>query len=483
MAFEAKIKPARRNGSLLNKALATIHEAPLPVKLFTIGLLGGGTTAILSGCGPQSSPSEILPTDIVSTQTPKSTESPTAQPTPALDPIKIGTESIQPTTIVGYEAFGPKGELLATQDIYGNWIKVDREVAIPMATAEDWINVNARLGTDFIINADGVIPGVDGVTVNKENGEITFSFNGKGPERYSIVNVKVQEINGVKRLLVAGYAWNGETKSWEVFNPGFPEESPEAQVGWFSEADVPNGNWLRWDQRAKQDLAINAGFVKPDGTADVQAFMADIFKNAYVPTEWIILTNEQSNQDFNSDGKNDLIKFNRLWWKSDRPFPEENVGGSFIMTDLKKNEVPVKSGLTFSLLINSKTGNKNVLVSADILNGDAEKTVTTAATLVDLKTFWWPERKSGDVLFERLKAAFGLSKYTTWTEAYMIWPVTSVFPGASAYNLSPELNALAQSQGGEIEGMINGANISPQISLRAVPGVLFGPNIMLQSLH
>jgi hypothetical protein len=403
------------------------------------------------------------------------TEAPTALP--ALDPIKIGNESIQPTTIVGYEAFGPKGELLATQDIYGNWIKVDREVAIPMATAEDWTNVNARLGTDFVINADGVIPGVDGVTVNKENGEITFSFNGKGPERYSIVNVKVQEINGVKRLLVAGYAWNGETKSWEVFNPGFPEESPEAQVGWFNEADVPNGNWLRWDQRAKQDLAIKAGFVKPDGTADVKAFMADIFKNAYVPTEWDVLTVEQNNADFDYDGKNDNIKFNRLWWKSDRPFPENNVGGVLIMTDLKKNEIPVQSGLTFSLLIDSKTGNKNVLISSDILNGDAEKTVTTAATLVDLKTFW-TERKS-DVLFERLKAAFGLSKYPKWTEAYMIAPVTSVFPGASAVFLSPELNALGQSQGSEIEGMISGANISPQISLRVVPGVLIGPNIVL----
>lgn len=480
MAFEAKIKPARRSSSLLNKALATIHETPLPVKLFTISLLSGGTAAILSGCGPQSSPSEIFPTDIVNTQTPSPTESPTAQPTPV--PIEVAPGEFIPTSqIEGYIARDTNGKLIYVEDINGKWIKAGHEVVVTPATAEDWASVSERLGTEFTINPDGTIAGIEGLNINMTNGEAIFNFDGKGTEVYHIGNIKVQEIDGVKTLLVAGYSWNPESKSWEVFNPGFPMESPEEQLGWFMEADVANGNWLRWDQRAKQDLAIKAGFVKPDGTADIQAFMADIFKNAYVPTEWIILTNEQSNQDFNSDGKNDLMKFNRLWWKSDRPFPEQNVGGSFIMTDLKKNEVPVQSGLTFSLLIDSKTGNKNVLVSADILNGDA--TVTTVATMVDLKTFWWPERKSGDILFERLKAAFGLSKYTTWTEAYMIWPVTYVFPGARAYDLSPELNALGQSQGGEIEGMIHGANISPQISLRAVPGVLFGPNIMLQSLH
>ena len=440
--------------------------------LFIILLASTALSTSLTACAPaQPTPTPETPTPTAS----NSTGSAAAVSTP--------TEPPKPAK--KYETRDASGKLLYVEDIYSHQIKSSYEITVPPATDSDWQDLNTRLGSGFSIawdgtNTNGTIAGVEGLNINK-NGEVIFNFNGKGPERYSIVNVKVQEINGVKRLLVAGYAWNGETKSWEVFNPGFPMESPEAQVGWFNEADVPNGNWLRWDQRAKQDLAINAGFVKPDGTADFQAFMADIFKNAYVPTEWIVLTNEQSNQDFDYDGKNDLMKFNRLWWKSDRPFPEKNVGGSFIMTHLKKSEVPVKSGLTFSLLIDSRTGEKNVIISSDILNGDAERTVTTAATLVDLKTFW-TERKS-DELFERLKAAFGLSKYSSWTEAYMIWPVTYVFPGASGYDLSPELNALGQSQGSEIEGMIHGATISPQISLRAVPGVLFGPNIVLQSLH
>lgn len=448
--------------------------------LFVILLASTALSASLAACAsvppPATVPHETLDT---ATATPPPTEAPTAIPTPT--PIEVAPgEFIPASQITGYEARDTNGKLIYIQDTHGKWIKADHEVGTPKATAEDWTNVNARLGTDFVINTEGKIVGVDGVTVDKDSGKVAFSFNGEGVENYSIFNMKTQEIDGVKRLLVAGYAWNGETKSWEVFNPGFPMESPEAQVGWFNEADVPNGNWLRWDQRAKQDLAIKAGFVKPDGTADVQAFMADIFKNAYVPVEWSVLTAEQYNQDFDYDGKNDNIKFNRLWWKCDRPFPEKNVGGAFIMTNFKKDEIPVQSGLTFALLIDSRTGDKNVLVSTDILNGNPEKTVTTAATLVDLKTFW-TERKS-DQLFERLKAAFGLSKYKNWDESYMIWPVTSVFPGASAYFLSPELNALAQSQGGEIEAMIHGTNISPQISLRVVPAVVYGPNILLSRI-
>ena len=191
-----------------------------------------------------SAPTTVTNATLPPTTTP--TIAPTAISTPTPAPVEVAPgEFIPASQIVGYEAHDANGKLIYTQDTNGAWIKVTHEVAVPAA---DWIGINERLGTDFAINANGTITGVEGLNINMANGEATFYFDSKETERYHIANIKVQEINGVKTLLVAGYAWNTESKSWEVFNPGFQIEDP-SQAGWFTEADTSNGNWLRFRQR------------------------------------------------------------------------------------------------------------------------------------------------------------------------------------------------------------------------------------------
>lgn len=376
---------------------------------------------LLGACG--------RPVTVTNTPFPPSetaTEAPTAIPTPT--PIEVAPGEYLPSSqLVGYEARDNSGKLIYVKDINGKWIKASYEVTVAPATQEDWTNVNTRLGTDFAINTDGTITGIEGLNINMANGEATFNFDGMGTEVYHIGNIKVQEIGGVKRLLVAGYAWNGETKSWEIFNPGFPMESPEAQVGWFFQADVPNGNWLRWDQRYKQDQAIKAGFVKSDGTADVEKYMEHIFSGALTP-DVFELREFNIQKDFNSDFRIDIAHLNALWWKSgeiDWEYTRNNI--------IKKDQYPWRGGLSYSYLVDGKS----IIVSFDVLNSDRS---TTSLPAIMGETVWSEHRDNGN--FTRIAFAAGrewdesMAKEVSWSasnnpEAWFFWLISKFYPDAT----------------------------------------------------
>ena len=183
---------------------------------------------LLTACAPQPQQATVAPqvtAAATSATTPKPTETATPIPLVEILPgLKIPVNQIE-----GCYAKNADGRLLATQDIYGTWIKAPTETKVPDATASEWQNFKDRMGADFSVNKDGTITGVEGVIV-KENGEVIFTFDGKNEEIYHIGNMKAQDGN----LMVAGYAWNIETKSWDVFNPGFPMGKDDPQkLGWF----------------------------------------------------------------------------------------------------------------------------------------------------------------------------------------------------------------------------------------------------------
>ncbi len=368
----------------------------------------------------------IEPSGVVQAQGSQS-EAPTAIP-PA--PVEVAPgEFIPASQIVGYEARDTSGKLIYVQDTKGDWIKATHEVAAPVA---DWAGVNERLGTEFTINPDGTIAGVEGLNINMANGEATFNFDGKGTEVYHIGNIKVQEIDGVKRLLVAGYSWNAETTSWEVFNPGFPMESPEAQLGWFMEADVANGNWLRWHQRALVDLATQGGFVKPDGTADVESYMKDLFKDAFPPDKWLLSEISSSgSSDIDGDGKGDFAHLIRLRLNSSE-FAEILANGE----PFGKEHFPGRAGLSFSFLADADAA----IISFEALNGDGS--VTSLPAMIDAEHLW---RKIIDnitgkeiktTIFRRLASAFGIDPADTEGDninstSWMIWLSVSAYEDAT----------------------------------------------------
>ena len=350
-------------------------------------------------------------------QAPTPFEAPTPIPTPT--PIEVAPgEFIPASQIVGYEARDNSGKLIYVQDINGKWIKASYEVAVPTATAEDWANVNARLGTDFVINTDGTISGVEGLNINMTNGEATFNFDGKGVEAYHIGNIKVQEINGVKTLLVAGYAWNPESKSWEVFNPGFPMESPEAQLGWFIQADVAIANWLRFHQRALEVRAISEGFVNANGSADMEKYMKYIFEGT-LPTygyTWGL-----SNISGSAQGvPGSIVNYDKLDWQNDQiDVNDRSLNG------ILKALYPGRGGLSSSYLIDGKS----FINSFDVLDGPS------LAMIMD-DVLWAKEHRS-DIRFTRLALASGhewdLSMvkeneqaHRNDTESWMVWPIVRV---------------------------------------------------------
>lgn len=309
-------------------------------------------------------------------------------------------------TVKSYETRDASGKLISTEDIYGNVIPAAYEIAAPVA---DWAGVNERLGTEFAINPDGTIAGIEGLNINMTNGEAIFNFDGKGTEVYHIGNIKVQEIDGVKRLLVAGYAWNGETKSWEVFNPGFPMESPEAQLGWFTQADVPNGNWLRWHQRARSN-DINALFAK-----------------AVRPDGWIIINQLSDKQmDYTSDGRKDTLHYGAIWWQSPKL---EEAWAKGEEGFLKKEQFPNTTCQSSAFLIDSNAA----LFSNDMLNGDGS--ITSLPSVIDADRIW--NFKEKDSLWATLAEACNvdatiieeeIGKKKTSSLVFTIWPVMASYP-------------------------------------------------------
>jgi hypothetical protein len=308
-------------------------------------------------------------------------------------------------TVKSYETRDASGKLISTEDIYGNVIPAAYEVAAPVA---DWPGVNERLGTEFTINPDGTIAGIEGLSINMTNGEAIFNFDGKGTEVYHIGNIKVQEIGGVKRLLVAGYAWNGETKSWEVFNPGFPMESPEAQLGWFTQADVPNGNWLRWHQRATQNLDMNV-----------------VFANAVRPATWKTIEYTADNTDFNMDGTKDTIHFGALWWGAPELEAAWQKGHDGFLT---KEQFPNNACLSSAFLTDSNAA----LFSNDMLNGDGS--ITSLPSIIDVQLIWG--RRDISNLFSTLAEGCNVDQAAIEAAGgrkqlgltFTIWPQISSFP-------------------------------------------------------
>jgi hypothetical protein len=314
-----------------------------------------------------------------------------------------------PTAVAvkSYETRDTSGKLVSTEDIYGNVIPATHEGAAPVA---DWAGVNERLGTEFTINPDGTITGIEGLNINMTNGEATFNFDGKGTEIYHIANIKVQEINGVKRLLVAGYAWNADTKSWEVFNPGFPMESPEAQTGWFIEADTANGNWLRFHQRALEVLAKQKGF------ETVAAYMDELFKGAIKPDMWgLVRMGPFNNFDYDADGKNDVLHFEGLWMRS-----TEYSDLMANRKELTREQLPGRTGLSFGFLIDSKA----VIISDDLQNKDGSR--VSVPTIIDEEAVWVKFRQNQ--AYNWLVEACGGPSAGQKGLSFVVWPVARSLP-------------------------------------------------------
>lgn len=357
---------------------------------------------------------------------------PTETPIPTPTPIEVAPgEFLPPSQIVGYEARDTSGKLLYIQDIQGNWIKATHEVVVPPATEADWTNINERLGADFAINDDGTIAGVDGVIVDKENGKITFDFDGKGIENYSIGNMKTQEIDGEKRLLVAGYSWNAETKAWEVFNPGFPMEDPRL-LGWFNEADVANGNWLRFHQRALEVLA------KQNGFENVDAYMEYVFESALRPTQWKKL----ERNTYITSYIDDPMHFISLWFENPQLVEAFNKGEDYYLT---KDQLPFRGGVSNAYRYDLDAYTPSI----DLLNGDGS--TTPLSTLVDRALIW--EQKTKDnvamlaeacgVDIKTIEEKTGLKKNQADISyyEYIIWPILFLFKDNKAILLSSEKDA------------------------------------------
>ncbi|MCJ7435879.1 MAG: hypothetical protein MUO77_20560, partial [Anaerolineales bacterium] len=285
--------------------------------------------AALTACGPNNVNTPTF------TQVP-----PTASPTPSETP---------PTAIPekSYETRDASGKLIAIEDIYGNSIKATHEVKVASATAGDWTGVNERLGADFAINADGKIPDVDGITVDKENGKVAFSYDGQHTENYNIVNMKTQVIEGKTRIMIGSYWWNAEAKAWKAFYLNFPmSESPKDELGWVTEADISNGNQLRWDQRRLEDLAAKEG-------KTVEVYMKDLFAKAIRPIGY-------GAEVVNRPDVGGLVNEAALFFSS----PNYDVGPR-TMKSITKDQWPVRA-LGTSYLI----GAKAVIFSLLFLNND-----------------------------------------------------------------------------------------------------------------
>ena len=239
------------------------------------------TIIVLTAC----SPSTVIPTATV--EVPPSAIPPTPEMKPSPTPSKVEINGGTYTQKAGrdFEAFDSSGKLAyvraaTIKGVPGEWIKFSHEVAFPTA---DWTGLPTNLGADYSLNQDKTgIVGVDGLTINNK-GEATVSVDGVTKETFSIndIHTVTKDINGqpIKGiLLVSGYAWNPETKSWDVYNPGFPMDVPKDELGWFNSADIANGNWLRWYQRATAKVDWKALFAKalhPDSWKFVESNMKD----------------------------------------------------------------------------------------------------------------------------------------------------------------------------------------------------------------
>ena len=261
---------------------------------------------LLTACSPASSsvPTPLPPIpSATASNTPTSLPSPTAMPsaTPASIETNINGEDY---TVTGYEARYGSGVLAYVKDIYGNWIKTSYEAPSPSDSG-----LLDRLGSNYVFNSDNTgITGIDGLKLDINKNTATLNIDGRGEETFSTADIHVitKDINGnsINPTLVAmGYAYNPETKTWEVYNPGFPMDSPKDELAWFTQADIANGNWLRWHQRVIKSLA-------KQNNEDAATYLKNLFADAVPPDAWVIANIKPPVSKYNPN----IIDDNELDW-------------------------------------------------------------------------------------------------------------------------------------------------------------------------
>jgi hypothetical protein len=404
-----------------------------------------------------------------STTTPKPTE--TATPIPLVE-ILPGLK-IPENQIEGYYAKNADGKLLATQDIYGTWIKATAETKVPDATANELQQFKDRMGAGFSVNKDGTITGVDGVIV-KENGEVIFTFDGKNEEIYHIGNMKAQD----GKLMVAGYVWNAETKAWEAFNPGFPMEKEDPQkLGWFIPEDAGNGNLLRFYQRALETLAKEKGF------DSIIKYKQNLFKDTLPFESWNVDDSHLTGFSSRIDSANDEAKFTKLMFNSEEFVKgfKEHCGGTGARSwqekhcdEITKGMFPLQAVPVFGYLVSGRpSGTGNVISGSEILNGNekGEGIDTTALFLITDETMLWKEEKNKD-FFQKYQAVLGLATVPTTylpinnpNYSYVLWPVISSQDGMPFPFLSQEAINLIDRNASEKKSAISGNKINKESSL------------------
>jgi len=357
---------------------------------------------LLVACG---APARATNTPLLPTAT--ATPAPTETPIPTPMAVEINGNSYLQKIGYDYEAFDTTGNLQYVQDTNTNWIKASYERSPMLDTSTALIG---RLGSDFALNSESNgITGVDGLKIDIGKGLATFNFDGKGEETFSTADIHVitQDVNGNPInpvLTMGGYSWNPEAKKWDIYNPGFPMDVPKDELGWFSQADVANGNWLRWYLRATIGVDWNT-----------------IFANVMTPFRW-----EVKNQ----------TGLTWLNWINDKREAIVNdiryPGGK-----INKNAYGGHGGEAYGYLIDKNC----VLISFDALNNNGAQTdgkvsVTHIPLIMDDVT-WLQHRHdanftriafAADKPWDASMAKETLGTYTNSPNVWMFWPALA-YPG------------------------------------------------------
>ena len=430
--------------------------------LFIILLASTVLSASLTGCAP--TPESPTPTTSQATETSTSIPPPPsiAPSKPAFTTVEIPGDTNIYTVAAGhaYEVRYGSGILAYVKDIYGNYIKVAREVQNPSDTG-----LLNRLGSNYVFNSDNTgITGVDRLRLDINKNTATLNIDGQGEESFSTGDIHVisKDINGqpIKpTLLVAGYSWNGETKTWEVYNPGFPMDSPKDELAWFNQADIANGNWLRWHQRVIEGLA-------KQNNEDAATYMKNLFAGVIIPDNWV--TPRYTDKDFGGQ-KGAISDFVTLDWMLN----DQNQMTQILKFGITKEQQPMRGGLSYGYLVDSGV----VVISLDVINGDKS---TTSLPLIMDDVSWTKHR--GDEDFTRTAYAAGkqwdpsMTKDTlsnilqlnvpeTWLFSAIVlyYPDSTVSSEPLAIN---DLKIIEDPQGiTRREATINGNIIEPQASL------------------
>ena len=302
----------------------------------------------------------LIPTlTLQSTFTPYPSPSPSAAPSvapakPAFTTVEVPGDTNEYKVATGhdYEARYGSGVLAYVKDIYGNWIKASYEAPSPSDSG-----LLDRLGSNYVFNSDNTgIMGVDGLQLDINKNTATLNVDGQGEETFSTADIHVitKDINGnsINPTLVAmGYAYNSETKTWEVYNPGFPMDSPKDELAWFNQADISNGNWLRWHQRVIEGLA-------KQNNEDVATYLKNLFADAVPPDAWVIANIKPPVSKYNPN----IIDDNELDWY----LSKANMTKYSLNKGTAKEQNPQRGGLSIGYLVD----NDGVLISLDVENPD-----------------------------------------------------------------------------------------------------------------